>query len=75
MDHKEPESTIKNVKGRIMSNNKVNSFGVIDGARFQYYDEETKTVVIRVDHSEIPEFWMDIPIKLDQLQKWIGKAE
>jgi len=53
----------------------VNSFGLIDNARFVYFDPEDRRVKIRIDHSEILEFWMELSFTLEQLEKWIGTLE
>lgn len=43
----------------------------IDGVFLKNYDTETKCVSIRADHSENPEFWMEINLDLMKLQKWL----
>ena len=63
---------IQNVKGRVEDGDRnLNKFGKIDGARFQSFDESTKTLTIRIDDSNVPGFWMEIPLKLDQVEKLI----
>ena len=62
-------------RGRIMGigpngNHTVNPYGKIDGARFIHHDGNN--IIIRVDHSTIPEFWMEINFTMDQLKKWMA---
>ena len=65
-------SKIQNVKGRVQDGDKnLNKFGNINGARLQSFNETTKTLTIRVDDTNVPGFWMEIPLKLDQVEKWI----
>jgi len=65
-------SKIQNVKGRVQDGDRnLNKFGIIDGARIQGFDESTKTLTIRVNDTNVPGFWMEIPLKLEQVEKWI----
>jgi hypothetical protein len=43
----------------------------IDGARLESYNEDTHSFQIRVDDSERPEFWCQVTIPMDALQKWL----
>ncbi len=44
----------------------------IDGVKLNTYDEDRRVFTIRLDHSEIPSFWAEIEIPVDQLKKWMG---
>ena len=44
----------------------------INGARLLSYDPETRTVVVRVDDSRMPAFWLEVPISLDQLEAFVA---
>ena len=71
-DEKTELSKIQNVNGRVQDGDKnLNKFGKIDGARLQNFDPETRTLTIRVDDTNVPGFWMEIPLKLDQVEKWL----
>lgn len=52
-----------------------NLFGKIDGARFLHYDPETRSIVVRVDHSEIPEFWLELNFTLDEVNKFVRLSD
>lgn len=66
-------SKIKNVKGRVQDGDKnLNKFGKIDNARLKNFDPETKTLTIRVDDTNVPGFWVEIPLNLDQVEEWLG---
>ena len=65
-------SKIMNVKGRVMDSNKnLNKGQSIDGARYFDYDKTTNIIVIRVDDTNVPGFWLKIPIDLNHMYKWI----
>ena len=68
-------SKISNVKGRIIKygeeNLTTNIGGCIDGARLLSYDKDTNKIIIRLDHSTIPSFWIEIPLDLSQISDWI----
>ena len=51
---------------------KPNFLGKIDGARFKKYEDSTKTVTIRVDHSTHPSFWMELEFCIPDLEHWLG---
>ena len=66
------QAIISQVKGRVMDGDgNINKFGVIDGARIQYYDHESNTLRLRIDDSNVPGFWMEININLDNLERWL----
>jgi hypothetical protein len=66
------QAIISQAKGRVMDGDgNINKFGVIDGARIQYYDHESNTLRLRIDDSNVPGFWMEINISLDNLEKWL----
>lgn len=50
-----------------------NTQGVVDGARLDHYDPAAKTVVIRVDHTGIPDFWLEVELPLDKLRAWLAE--
>jgi hypothetical protein len=59
-------------RGRIYScDGKVNKKQKIDGARLLAYDKKTKKLTIRVDHTEILEFWIEIDVSQKQLMEFI----
>jgi len=65
-------SKIINVKGTVMdSDKKLNKNLTINRARYYDYDKTTNTVVIRVEDTNVPEFWLEIPIDLNHMYKWI----
>lgn len=43
----------------------------VDGARLVDYDSEKKTVLVRVDHSTVPEFWLEVVLPLAQLERFV----
>ncbi len=45
----------------------------IDNAKLDDFWEETNTVVIQVNHSQIPEFHMRIQLPLDKLEAFVRK--
>ena len=72
----DPLSPIRNARGCIEGPNDrgrslVNGGGKINGARFEHYDPDTDTVTIRVDHSGIPAFWLELPFTKAALHKWV----
>ena len=69
-------SKIKNVKGRVQDYYKnINKFGKIDGARFVDFNQLTRNITIRVDDSNVPGFWLEINLSLDQMEKWLETKE
>ncbi len=44
----------------------------VDGARFSGYSAKTRVLHVRVDHSTVPEFWLELDISLDQLEQWLA---
>ncbi len=54
---------------------KYNTRGSIDGARFFAYNPDTKAITIRVDHSEIPEFWLEVEFTKEKLQEWLDAVQ
>ena len=48
-----------------------NMFGNIDGAKFLTYDARKQILTIRVDHSKIPSFWLEINVPISKLKTWI----
>jgi hypothetical protein len=69
-------SKINDVKGRVMDqDNNINPRGIIDSAKFDCYNKDTNTVVIRIDDTNVPGFWLEIPLNLNQLQDWIKYNE
>ena len=59
-------STIPNVKGRI-----VEGKYEMKNVRFINYSDPEKIVTIRIEDPEVPNFWCDIPICLNQLENYI----
>lgn len=49
-----------------------NIFGKIDGARFVSHDAASGTVTLRVDHTEIPEFWCEVRFTQRQLEDFLA---
>jgi hypothetical protein len=47
----------------------------VDGARFESYDPVTKLVSLRVDDSQVLEFWLQISFNMKDLEKFIHDAE
>lgn len=67
-------------KGRIsgcsVDGKPITNYGAeIDGARLWQYDEDCDSVCIRVDHSTIPEFWMEIKVSPKQLISFVQNAK
>lgn len=74
--HAAEAAHLQGVRGRIHGHDgQVNKYSKVDSARLFSYDPETGTVMVRVDHSEIPEFWLEVPIKMDQLNAWVAEQE
>ena len=67
---------ISQVKGRVMDGDgNINKFGVIDGARIQYYDHESNTIRLRIDDSNVPGFWIEFNISLNNLEKFVEECK
>ena len=74
-------SKISNVRGRIegkiikngeiTENSYTNIGGAIDDVRMISYDKYSNKITIRLDHSTIPSFWIQIPLDLSQLAEWV----
>jgi len=63
-----------NAKGRVRgSNGEVNSCGNVDGARL--FALEGKYVIIRVDDSRVPEFWLELFVPIEQFENFVKKAK
>ena len=60
------EPLIMNVKGRIRDGK-----SEMNNTRFIEYSEHERIVTIRVADKDLPEFWCDIPICLNQLESFI----
>jgi len=43
----------------------------VDGARLFYFDEETRTLGIRVEHTQLPDFWLEIHIPMHKLEQFV----
>ncbi len=72
----EDEADHLECQGRIIGSDKtVNAFGKIDSARLYRYNPDQKTVVIRLDHSTIPEFWAEVTIPENQLASFIRREK
>lgn len=54
---------------------KCNYASGVDGARLVVYNTVTRMVTLRVDESSCPEFWLELPIRLDRLERWLGALE
>ena len=85
---KEAELSMVETKGRIMELQfppqycggtvalpKDNTNKIIDGGRLYAWDHHSREITIKFDHSEIPSFWMEAKISLDDLEQWIGIQE
>jgi hypothetical protein len=59
-------SIIPNVKGRIADGKHE-----MKNVRFINYSEPEKIVTVRIEDPEVPNFWCDIPICLNQLENYI----
>jgi len=76
-------SKISNVRGRIEGkiikdgeeSIRTNTGGVIDGVRLLSYDKDTNKIIIRLDHSTLPSFWIEIPLDLSQLSEWVDSEK
>jgi hypothetical protein len=69
-------AAITAAKGRILGDDRKgvqrwNTGQRIDGAHFKWYTPATRTLGIRVKHSEIPGFWIDLELSMDQIQRFI----
>ncbi len=53
----------------------INKFGVIDGAKIQYYDHENNTIRLRIDDSNVPGFWIEFNISLNNLEKFVEECK
>lgn len=45
---------------------------VINDARFFSFDKQTNLVVIRIQHTDTPSFYVDLCFYIDQLERWLG---
>lgn len=69
-------SKIINVKGRVMDAYKnLNKDKCIDSARYYDYDKTTNKIVIRIKDTNVPGFWLEVPIDIDHMFKWIKYNE
>ena len=50
-----------------------NSMGMIDGARLDRFDPAANTVAIRIDHTGIPDFWLEVELPLNKLRAWLAE--
>jgi hypothetical protein len=67
---------INNVRGHVMNDNgNSNILNIISNARFYSFDKYTETVTVLVDDYNVPGFWLKIPIKLFDINKWIDNPE
>jgi hypothetical protein len=48
---------------------------IVDGARFESYDPDTQTIKLRVDDSQVPEFWLEIKFFKKDLEKFVRDQE
>lgn len=62
-------------RGRIYgADGRVNGPGqAITSARLYRYDDESKVVTIRVDHPQVPEFWLELDVRQDQMEAFIAE--
>lgn len=69
-------SKIINVKRIVMDIDKnLKTYQSIDRARYYDYDKTTNSIVIRIDDTNAPGFWLEVPINLDHMFKWIKYNE
>ena len=76
----DPKAVISHVKGRIesVSDNGtiiINIGGKIDNAYFAHVDSLLSKASIRVEHSTLPKFWIEIPLDLKQLKYLLDEDE
>lgn len=50
----------------------VNRGSKVDGARVVEYDSERDVILVRVDHSTIPAFWMELELPAAKLEAWLA---
>jgi hypothetical protein len=64
-------------RGRVCdSTGKCNAPGNgIDGARLYRWDSARQVVTIRVDHTKLPEIWLEIDLSIAQLEAFLGAAQ
>lgn len=68
-DECDGECILRNVRGRVAdSTGKLNEKGHVDSACLTY-DPEMKSYCIRLDHSSLPEFWIQIPVPEECLER------
>lgn len=68
---------LRRVKGRIEGRNEegksiVNPFGMVDGARLVDYNPGSRILDIRVESTAVPNFWLEIPLPLDQVDQYVA---
>lgn len=76
-------SKISNVRGRIEGkiikdgeeSIRTNTGGGINGVRLLSYDKDTNKIIIRLDHTTLPSFWIEIPLDLSQLSEWVDSEK
>jgi len=66
-------NNIPDVTGEVMNDNgNMNILGTIASAYFYSFDKDTETFTIHVSDYSVPGFWLQIPIKIFDLNKWIN---
>lgn len=66
-------NNIPDVTGEVMNDNgDMNILGTITSAYFYSFDKDTETFTIHVSDYNVPGFWLQIPIKIFDLNKWIN---
>lgn len=50
-----------------------NAGGKVDGARLWHLDQDREVAVVRIDHSSIPGFWLEVELPLDQFSAWLAE--
>jgi len=64
---------INNVTGDVINDNgDMNILGTITSAYFYSFDKDTETFTIHVTDNNVPGFWLQIPIKIFDLNKWVN---
>ena len=70
------KSIISSAKGRVMDGDgNLNKLGVIDSVKLESFDQETNSIKMRIDDSNVPGFWMEINIRFTNLEKWVKKMK
>lgn len=76
-----PSTPVQNTlvaRGRIVGESEagvmsINAGAKVDGARLWHLDHDREVAIVRVDHSTIPGFWLELELPLEQFAAWLAQ--